>query len=221
MSAVMAPLRNKLVVTICLAFILGLVSQPETASAQASPSVSPCNTIGTAAIGAIAGGILGKLTHHHNVIKGAAIGGAVGALACVAINYQSHRTQTAEQVRQENPQYRPSPQAVVTSYQIQVQPTSVQAGQPVTVDTNIGVLGGTQESVQTLSIRYDLVDSTGAVQQSVTKPVSDIQPAGGSYQNTITFTPPNGVPRGNYSVRANLLVNGQPRSEQQGTYTII
>ena len=171
-------------------------SHTETAIAQVAPSASsPCNTVGTAVIGAIAGGILGKLTHH-NVVKGAAIGGTVGALACVAINYQSRRTQNAAQVRQANPQLQPSPQAAITGYQVLVQPTNVQAGQPVTVDTNIGVLAGTQERIENLSVQYDLIDTKGNIQKTFTKPVSDVQPDGGSYQSTVTFTPPSGVPHG-------------------------
>lgn len=200
----------------------GLAGQRGDAMAQASaPSAKPCNTVATALIGALAGGVLGKLTHHHNVVRGAAIGGAVGALACVAINYQSRRTQTAQQVRAENPQIAPSPQIVVTSYHLQVQPADIQAGQPVSVNTNIGVLAGSQESVQSMSVRYDLIDSTGTVQKSETKPLDNVAPDGGSYESTLGFTPPAGVPRGEYAVRAYLLVNGRTLQQQQGSYTII
>jgi len=220
MKALSRSISNTILATACVAALAMGASHTDVAVAQGTATSSPCNTVGTAVIGAIAGGILGKLTHH-NVVKGAAIGGTVGALACVAINYQSRRTQSAQQMRQANPQFQPNPQVAITNYQLMVQPVDVQAGQSVTVNTDIGVLAGTQENIQNLSVQYDLVDTNGNVQKSFIKPVSDVTPDGGTYQNTVTFTPPNGVPHGTYVVRADLVVNGQARNQQQGSYTII
>jgi hypothetical protein len=221
MKAPSTSISQALLVAACVAALVIGTSHTQVAAAQGAPASAPCNTVGTAVIGAIAGGILGKLTHHNNVVKGAAIGGAVGALACVAINYQSHRTESAQQMRQANPQFQPNPQVAVTNYQVMVQPGNVQAGQSVMVATNIGVLAGTQENIQNVSVQYDLIDTNGNVQKTFTKPVSDVQPDGGTYQSTVTFTPPAGVPHGTYAVRADLLINGQARNQQQGLYTVI
>lgn len=219
-------MRAKISITAAATMVLVsclFVQEPavaQTEQGNTGTSSNPCSTVKTAVIGAVAGALFGKLTHH-NVVKGAALGGAVGALACVTINYQSHRTQTAAQVREVAPQAQQSPQATVTSYQLQVNPTNLPAGQPVTVVADMGLLAGTQESIQQIGVRYSLVDPAGKVQQTFTKPVADVSSDGGGYQSTATFTPPAGVPRGSYSVRAELLVNGQPRGEQTAAYGII
>lgn len=201
-------------------FAAGIV-QPDVARAQYAPAQSnPCSTAKTAVAGAVVGALLGKFTHH-SMLKSAAVGGAVGALACVTINYQSHRTQTAAQLRAEQPQVASSPQATVTGYQVMVQPGSLPAGQPITVLTNVNVVSGVQEPIQSLDVRYTLIDSSGSPQQTIIKPIGDVSADGGGYQGTLSFTPPAGIPRGAYSVRADLLVNGQVRSEQNTTYNII
>lgn len=191
------------------------------AQAQYAPApTQPCSTAKTAVAGVVVGALLGKLTHH-SMLKSAAVGGAVGALACVAINYKSRRTQTAAQLRAEQPQVVGNPQATVTGYQLLVQPDSLPAGQPVNVVTNVNVVSGVQEPIQSLDVRYTLIDSTGAPQQTITKPMTDVAPDGGGYQGTLSFTPPNGIPRGAYSIRADVLVNGQVRSQQSTVYRII
>jgi hypothetical protein len=205
------------VATAGLALCVGL-QQP--AQAQTSAPTNPCSTVKTAAVGALLGAALGKFTHH-NALKGAALGGAVGALACVTINYQSRRTQSAEQIRQTNPQTSNNAQAVVTQYQVQVNPANLPSGQEVSVTTSMDVLSGTQEPVQNLSVRYTLLDSNGNNQQTFTKSVDSVDAAGGGYQSTVSFTPPQGVPRGIYAVHADLLVNGVSRSSQNASYRII
>jgi hypothetical protein len=210
------------IATVCvLTTALLVAGHPEPVVAQAAPASSnPCHTAISAIGGAVVGGLLGKLTHK-GVLKGAAVGGAVGALACVAINYQSHRTQSAQQIQQANPQVQPSPQVTVTNYRMQVQPGNVQAGQTVTVATDIGVLAGSQQSVQTLTVHYDLLDNRGTVQKSQDMPVSGVSPDGGGYQSMLSFSPPSGVPRGTYTVRTSLFVNGQQEGQQQATYVVI
>lgn len=210
---------------ISLMLVLGTftvsLGQPNVAQAQYAPvQTNPCSTAKTAVAGAVVGALLGKFTHH-SMLKSAAVGGAVGALACVTINYQSHRTQTAAQLRAEQPQVVSSPQATVTGYQVVVQPVNLPAGQPVNVLTNVNVVSGVQEPIQSLDVRYTLIDSTGNPQQTITKPVGDVSADGGGYQSTLSFTPPTGIPRGAYSIRADLLVNGQVRSEQNTPYNII
>jgi hypothetical protein len=178
---------------ISLMLVLGTfavsLGQPNVAQAQYAPvQTNPCSTAKTAVAGAVVGALLGKFTHH-SMLKSAAVGGAVGALACVTINYQSH--------------------------------LNLPAGQPVNVLTNVNVVSGVQEPIQSLDVRYTLIDSTGNPQQTITKPVGDVSADGGGYQSTLSFTPPTGIPRGAYSIRADLLVNGQVRSEQNTPYNII
>jgi hypothetical protein len=209
---------------LAIALLVGFVGlqQSAPAQAQAAPTAqgNPCSTAKTAVVGAVLGAALGKFTHH-SMLKGAALGGAVGALACVTINYQSHRTQTAAQIRQEQPQLAANPQVVVTGYQMQVAPGNLPAGQTVNVLTNVNVVSGAQEPIQSIDVRYTLIDSSGNPQQTVTKPIDGVSADGGGYQGTLSFTPPAGVPRGAYSIRADLLVNGQVRSQQNASYNII
>ena len=146
----------------------------------ASTLLASCATPGGAAggddcnplIGALVGGAVGALMggdRHRG--RGAAIGAGVGALTCVAYNYSSKQTRTADQVGDEYRRARGDlpPAPVVTGYRTQVARTTARAGEDVTVTSNIEVVPGRTEPLKELREEFVILDPKGVERSKLEK----------------------------------------------------
>ncbi|MDZ7651927.1 MAG: glycine zipper 2TM domain-containing protein [Burkholderiaceae bacterium] len=175
-----------------------------------SVAEDPCNPV----VGAVVGGALGALVggDQHRT-RGAVLGAGVGALACVAINYNSKQTRTAEQVGDD---YRRRtggdlPSApTVAAYSMQAARSSAKAGEEITVTSNIEVVPGRSEPLKELREDFVIVDPKGVERSKLTKTPAPAGSRGGAYVSTLQFTFPQGVPPGPYQVQSRLFVNGKP-----------
>lgn len=169
-----------------------------------------CNPLVTGGIGAALGAILGGSKHRG---QGAATGAAVGALACLAYNYFTKQTKTAQQVTNEykaaNKGNLPA-SATVTRFNAQVAPTAtVQAGKTVTVASNIEVVPGTSNPSPNVEQEIALYSPDGAQAGKARKPASQ-SGGGGAFETSFRFSLPQGVPQGVYPVKSQLYVDGKP-----------
>jgi hypothetical protein len=167
-----------------------------------------CNPLVGALVGGAVGAALGSDRH-----KGAAaaIGAGVGAMACVAYNYKTRQTRSAEQVSDDylrrNPALPPTP--TVTAYRTESTRPSAAGGEDVTVTSNIEVVPGTREPLRELREEFAVLDPDGVERSHIVKVPAPAGSKGGAYVSTLQFTFPKGVPAGAYQVQSRLFVNGQ------------
>jgi len=169
----------------------------------------PCNPVVGAVVGGAVGALIGGDKHR---TRGAAIGAGLGALACVAMNYNSRQTRSADQVgddyRRRNGELPPAP--VVTAYTVETARTNARAGEDVTVTSNIEVVPGRSEPLKELREEFVIVDPRGVERSKLAKTPAPAGSRGGAYVSTLQFTFPQGVPPGVYQVQSRLYVNGRP-----------
>jgi hypothetical protein len=165
-------------------------------------------------VGAVIGGAVGAVAGgDRNRAGRALIGAGVGALACMAINYNTRQTRSAEQVgadyrARNNDQLPPAP--VVTAYRTQTERGSARAGEDITVTSTIEVVPGRSEPLKELREEFAIVDPSGVERSRLTKTPAPAGSQGGAYVSTLQFTFPKGVPPGAYQVQSRLFVNGRP-----------
>lgn len=163
-----------------------------------------CNPGVTGLIGAVAGALVSK-----DRLAGAAVGGAIGALACVAFNHHSEQVKTAQQVEADyrrNHKALPEQPAVVR-YTSAFEPASIKAGSEAKINSYIEVIGGRTTSAPVIEEEITLYKPDGTLVRKAKKPVSET-PGAGAFQNSFTIPMPAGVPQGNYRVTTTLYVNG-------------
>lgn len=187
---------------------------PDTFSGDCNPLIA--GGIG-AAIGALAGGSKNRGT-------GAAAGAAIGALACVAYNYATKQTKTAQQVSDEykakNRGTLPA-NATVTRFNVQVAPTSkVQAGNAISVASNIEVVPGTSNPRPTVEQEITLFSPDGSQAGKAKKPASQAG-GGGAFETAFKFSLPQGVPQGVYPVKSQLYVDGKPAAGTDTRFQVV
>jgi hypothetical protein len=167
-----------------------------------------CNPLIGALVGGAVGALLGGDRHRG---RGAAIGAGVGALTCVAYNYSSKQTRTADQVGDEYRRARGElpPAPVVTGYRTEAARTTARAGEDVTVTSNIEVVPGRTEPLKELREEFVILDPKGVERSKLEKTPAPAGSKGGAYVSTLQFTFPQGVPPGPYRVQSKLFVNGK------------
>lgn len=184
-------------------------------SSQASSD--PCDPAKTAAVGAMAGALIGAMTgNKRTAATGALAGGLIGALACVAINNSSKQTKTAAAVEQDYTKTRgrlpPQPQLV--SYQSRVDPSgTIRPNTDVTVRTNVEVVRGASEPVREVKEEIILYDTQGKEFKRATKVLN--QGSSGSYETNWNFKLPSGITQGQYTVQTLVSVNGQIMAQRE------
>lgn len=177
---------------------------------RSAESEDPCNPVVGAVIGGVAGALIGGDRHR---TRGALLGAGLGALACVAYNYEASQTRTAQQVGDEyrkanNNQLPPAP--VVTAYRTETTRPTARGGDDVTVRSNIEVVPGAKEPVRELREEFVIVDPKGVERSKIAKTPAPAGAGGGAYVSTLQFTFPQGIPPGEYKVQSRLYVNGAP-----------
>ena len=191
------------------------------AGAPAADTLSgDCNPLITGGIGAAIGALAGG---SKNRGSGAAAGAAIGALACVAYNYATKQTKTAQQVSDEykakNKGTLPA-SATVTRFNVQVAPTAkVQAGNAVNVASNIEVVPGTSNPKPNVEQEITLFSPDGAQAGKARKPAS--QAGGGAFETSFKFSLPQGVPQGVYPVKSQLYVDGKPAAGTDTRFQVV
>lgn len=192
--------------TALVAFVLAGCATP--GQGQPDSSSPECNPVVGAVIGGVAGALLGG---DRRRAQGAAIGAGVGALACVAYNYQTQQTKSAQQVGDEykkvhNDQLPPAP--VVNAYRTETTRPTARGGDEVTVRSSIEVVPGAKEPLRELREEFVILDPKGVERSKIAKTPTQAGTAGGAFVSTLQFTFPEGVPPGDYQVQSRLFVNG-------------
>lgn len=180
----------------------------------------PCNLLVGAAIGAIGGALLDPDKRG----RGALLGAAAGAVACVAINAFSRQTRTAQQVEDEYRQAHsgrlPSSEPVVQAYSVNLNPgTNVQSGEKLQLVSNMTVVRGASQPVNEIKEVMTLTAPDGNTRTAEKK--ANEQPGSGAYENTFNLTLPKGVAPGAYPVKTQLIVNGKPMAERNKELRVV
>lgn len=207
-------IRRALTLTSATIILTGCANGPRGAGNQSLGSAGgdPCSVGTSAIVGVGIGAVLGALAGGKGgALKGGAIGGAVAAVACLAINVQSRQTKTAAQVDREYQQQQgalPREPSVVT-YQSQLSAGSVQRGQPFHVNSVLELANGSTQQVQ--SVREELVvfnpDGSPFNVTPASKPFA--ASTGGRFENSFELQFPNGVSQGIYNLKTQLYVNNK------------
>lgn len=164
--------------------------------------------------GAVAGLAIGKATGSDHEGRDAALGAVAGALACVAYEYQSRQTQTAQDVERG---YRTTAGALptasqVTAYRAQLQPgAAIRAGSQTTLVSDFTLVAGSASPQPKVEEALELYAPNGEKVSSARKPVNSVA-GSGSFQNQFKFRMPEGVPEGVYPISLTLYADGAPLS---------
>jgi hypothetical protein len=180
-----------------------------------------CNPIVTGVIGGLLGALVGGRSHRGG---GAAIGAGVGALACMAYNYTTSQTKSAQQVETEykaaNNGTLPAA-ATVTRFNAQVNPNdNVQSGTAVDVKSQIEVVPGTNDPQPKVEQEIALYAPDGKETAKARKPAAQ-SPGGGGFETNFKFTMPQGVPQGVYPVKSQVYVNNEPAANTETRFQVV
>lgn len=179
-----------------------------------------CNPAVAAGVGAVLGGLIGG---GKNTLRGAAFGAGLGALACVALNYQTQQVKSAKQVQDE---YKLAhrgtlpEQATLVRYDTSFAPSSIRPGQKAQTSSYIEVAPGTRDMTPTVEEELTLYKPDGTVGNTVRKPVSATNGSGG-FKGGFAIPMPEGVPQGIYPLKTALYLNGKRVGAQDGRLQIV
>jgi hypothetical protein len=179
------------------------------APAQEQAATSECNPVITGVVGGILGALIGGDKRR---TQSAAVGAAIGALACMAINSITKQTKSAQEVEKQVVATRGELPAApsVLSYRTIINPnTPIRPGASISVASEMEVVGGTQSAPSELKEEIILMDPSGKEFRRGSKPI--VRPGdsvAGGFQNVFNFAMPSSAPQGVYSVRTLLYLNG-------------
>lgn len=188
----------------------GCATTDSTPGGSANKSTSgnlECNPAVVGGIGAVIGALIGG---GNDTLKGAAIGGAIGAFACMVINQHSEQVKSAQQVQDE---YRAAhrgqvpDQTTVIRYNTAFKPAVIHAGTKAEMNSYIEVASGRNDPNPKLEEEMSLYKPDGSLIKTLRKPVSSQATAGG-FNNSFQIPMPEGVPEGVYPVKTALYING-------------
>lgn len=193
-----------------LAMLAGCATAPGNQSAG-SGQKSPCE----ATIAAVGGGLLGAIVGgaiagRDGALIGAALGGASGYAACLAYTVQTVQKASAKQVeakyrQQNNGALPPTPKVV--NYNATLTAPAVQRGQRFQVQSDVEVVNGSTQPVQ--SMREELLIYKPDGEQIFSDPKSKpfTAKSGGRYENAFAMALPANSPQGAYRIKTSLYVN--------------
>lgn len=99
----------------------------------------------------------------------------------------------------------------VLVYDAKLNPNSiVEVGKLINIDTSVKVVMGKKSKKVFIEEKLEIFDNekTDQVINSLTKKVSNGK--GGAYENTFSFTLPEGMPQGVYPIKTSILIDGKP-----------
>lgn len=167
-----------------------------------------CNTGIAAAVGAVAGALIGG---GNDTVKGALVGGAVGALACVAYNYHVRQVKSAQQVQED---YRAAHQGklpqdtVVDRYETRFSPAVIKPGEKTELVSYVQIVQGQDSRTPLVEEAATLYAPNGKALKTLRKQVNQ-DAASGAFQSTFALALPSGVPQGRYRMDTVLYLNGK------------
>ena len=176
--------------------------------APAGSESGGCNTGIAAAVGAVAGALIGG---GNDTVKGALIGGAVGALACVAYNYHVRQVKSAQQVQED---YRAAHQGklpqdtVVDRYETRFSPAVIKPGEKTELVSYVQIVQGQDSPTPLVEEAATLYAPNGKALKTLRKQVNQ-DAASGAFQSTFALALPSGVPQGRYRMDTVLYLNGK------------
>ena len=98
----------------------------------------------------------------------------------------------------------------VLAYDAKLNPNSiVEVGKPINIDTSVKVVVGKKSKKVLIEEKLEIFDNekTDQVINSLTKKVSNGK--GGAYENTFSFTLPEGMPQGVYPIKTSVILDGK------------
>ena len=197
------------IATVVAAAFLSVCAAQGESGATGAPSAtaaSGCNPAVAAGIGAFLSGFIGGGNY---TVRGAAFSAGLGALACVAMNYQSEQVKTAQQVEYDykaaNKGELPE-QATLVKYEAAFTPDSVRPGQKAQTNSYIEVVPGTKDANPLVEEEITLYKPDGSAITTARKQLSASNSAGG-FKGGFGFQMPEGVPQGVYPVKTALYLN--------------
>lgn len=173
-----------------------------------STNEDPCSMGQSVFAGAVTGLLIGAIANgKKGAGKGALLGGAAGAIACVAINFQSRQTKTSNQVDSEykNARGQLPAQPKITSYSPKLDSKITQRGQPIKVSSKLEVVNGYSEPVNSIREELLLFNPDSSPFKTGNKPFT--ANSGGKYENTFDIMLPQGAAQGKYSMITNVYIN--------------
>jgi hypothetical protein len=180
-------------------------------------SSGECNAVGAAVIGGILGAIVSGKNDRG---AGAAIGATLAGLACMAINFQSQQTASADQVKKQyQTQNKALPkQATVTQYRA-ASPSNVRKGDALKIQTSATVLEADSGSKPNLSETIELSPPNNQKGPKSTKVLS--KAGGGSFTQSYTVPISKELPSGVWGYKSTLFVDGKEQKVTTGKFTVI
>lgn len=201
------PIAKTTAVLLIVPLILGGCATTGGSGDKSASGNFECNPAVVAGVGAVIGGLLGG---GNNTLKGAAIGGSIGAFACMAINHHSEQVKSAQQVENE---YKTAhrgqvpDQTTVVRYDTAFKPATINAGTKAEMNSYIEAVNGRNDPNPKLEEEMALYKPDGSLIKTLRKPVNSQSTAGG-FNNSFQVPMPIGVPEGVYPVKTALYVNG-------------
>ena len=197
---------------VILALVVAVAGCAEMSSVSGTDSSSGgCNSVVTGLIGAAAGALLAS---DHRA-GGAAIGGALGALACMAYNYSTQQKKSADQVEKDykNQNGALPQQTKVLSYTAALQPgNSVASGSNATLVSDIALVKGQNSPEPKVEESLEMRAPDGKV-LNTTRKTAQVH-GSGEFENRFNFNLPKGVDEGVYPVDLTLYVDGERKDSR-------
>jgi len=171
-----------------------------------------------AAIGAVAGGLLGgAVSGHHHRGRGVVIGAVLGALAGGAIGeYMSQRDRTAPQTAQAM-NYQPAQGVVLRMDNARVDPTTVTGGGQVTLSATYSVMSPDMNQQLAVHESRIVTDPTG---NKVAEIPTDVSRTPGQYTSQVPIILPAGAPAGVYQVLTSVAISGGAPDQRNTSFTV-
>lgn len=199
----------------------GCVTNPSQPRQQASSNVGECNMGLAAGAGALLGGLIAK---GNDRLRGAALGAALGAGACLAWDYHAKQTKTATQVQDE---YRRANRGAlpdesrVTFYDTRVSPAQrIAPGDQVIVVSDIEIVQGSRDYLAPQLEEEVVIVRPDGQEIRARKQANQGSYAGG-YRTSYTLRMPEGVQPGVYPVRTSLYLNGRPVETRRAEIQVV
>lgn len=188
---------------------------------QVNSGAEPCNALAASVGGAILGALLGG---SKNRAAGAVAGGAIGAAACLAVNYRATQVKSAQQVNQEfqrtNGGLLPD-HATVVRFDSRFDPTNtVRPGGSSNLVSYIEVAQGRDGVQPNIEEEVTLFGPDGTQLKRVRKAASSGGTAG-AFQTQFSFAMPQGIPQGVYPFKTALYLNGQMVKDGQAQLQVV
>lgn len=214
------PMTKILISTLIVSVALTGCASLNGSGSSASGESSECNPALAAGVGAVIGGLIaGK----KKTAGGAVIGGALGAFACMAVNYHAEQVKTAKQVQDEYKSAHSGqlPEATkLVKYDAGFKPAVVRGGQKTQSASYIEVVQGKDNANPSIEEEMTLYKPDGDVIKTVKKPVSNTTSAG-AFKGGFTIPMPEGVPEGVYPVKTALYLDGKKVADRDAKLQVV